>query len=103
MTQDTKRIWVCTTGPNCASLAAQPRRVLEALQKAIADRQAGDRLEALGTGCLGMCGLGPNARVKCGRSAAAAYSHLTPADAAPIVDAHLRGDSPWPDKLHKRT
>lgn len=103
MTQVPKRIWVCTTGPNCTSLAAQPQKVLEALQAAIAIRQAGDRLEALGTGCLGMCGLGPNARVKCGRSASAAYCRLEPEDAAPIVDAHLKGDSPWADKLLKRT
>lgn len=108
MNQDRKRIWVCVRGETCCQLTnPSPQNVLEALEKAVADQEVLDRIEVVGTTCLGLCRdqsgkpQGPNARVKSGRSATASYCHLEPADACEIIAAHAKGDIPVERKLRK--
>lgn len=91
MLTKTRRIWVCINGPHCCQL--NPDKVLDALNQAAVEQQAGDKIEIVGAGCLGMCGDGPNALVMLGRTRIK-YSHLKPEDAAVIVAAHAEGDTP---------
>lgn len=86
-----KRIWVCISGPHCCKLSPQP--VLDALNSEINNQGASEQLEAIGGGCVGMCGEGPNALVMVGRNRTG-YCHLTPADAREIVEAHKGEDHP---------
>lgn len=91
MTPQSKRIWVCVSGTRCCQRS--PQKVLDALQKAVARQGAGERIEVLGGGCIGMCGNGPNALVMIGRSRTP-YSHLSPDDADDIIAALAAGDHP---------
>lgn len=86
-----KRIWVCTSGPHCCKLS--PQAVLDALNAEIKNQGASEQLEAIGGGCLGMCGEGPNALLIVGRSRTG-YCRLTPAHAKEIVTAHNGEDRP---------
>ncbi len=86
-----KRIWVCINGPHCCRL--NPQAVLDALNEQIKEQSASKQLEALGGGCVGMCGEGPNAVLMVGRSRTG-YCHLTPEDAREVVAAHKADDHP---------
>lgn len=99
MTQS-KRIWVCIDEQHCCH--RQPQKVLDALKRAIARQGVGERLEAIGGGCLGMCGYGPNALVVIGRSRIQ-YSHVRAGDAEEIVAAHADMDRPIERLRLKRT
>jgi (2Fe-2S) ferredoxin len=87
----TKRIWVCINGNYCCKL--KPQRVLDALNQEIVAQEASEQLEAIGGGCLGMCGEGPNAMVVVNRTRTG-YCHVKPKDAKEIVAAHKGEDKP---------
>jgi (2Fe-2S) ferredoxin len=101
MTGPSKRIWVCLSGRYCCQRQPEPDKVLAALQEAVIRHDAGDKLEVVGGGCLGMCEHGPNAMVINGRNRIG-YSHLCPADADEIVAAHKDGDTPVERLRQKR-
>jgi Ferredoxin len=67
--------------------------VLEALKAAAKQEGVADRFEILDGGCVGMCGLGPNALVMSGRTRIG-YSKLKPEDAREIIIAHKGDDKP---------
>src|SRR5262245_38558565 len=48
---------LCCTGSGCQ--AARSLDVKSRLEKAVADRGLGDRIEVVGVGCLAFCGQGP--------------------------------------------
>ncbi len=91
MSDRNKRLWVCVEGTHCCQ--RNPQAVVDALQAEIAKHGAADRLEVIGSGCVGRCGCGPNVVVVSGR-ARIGYSHVTPTDADEIVAAHESGDHP---------
>jgi (2Fe-2S) ferredoxin len=101
MFQNRKRVFICTKGPNCCQLSPRPQLVLEALRQAVLDQKVADSIEIIDTGCIGMCGYGPNARIKEGRSSVTSYSGLEPGDAPEIIAAHVNGDRPVERKRFK--
>jgi (2Fe-2S) ferredoxin len=91
MNNRSKRMWVCVDGTHCCQ--RNPQAVVDALQHEITAQGASDRIEVIGSGCVGRCGNGPNVLVVVGRSRIG-YSHVTPADAQEIVAAHEGDDHP---------
>ena len=76
----------CCMSAGCMS--SQSAEIKQALEKAVADRQLGDRVEVQRVGCMGLCGQGPLVSVE---PEGALYEQVTPENAATIVEALAGG------------
>jgi bidirectional [NiFe] hydrogenase diaphorase subunit len=95
----------CCTASGC--LAADSANVKKALEKAIADNKAGDRVQVVGVGCLGLCGSGPLVETASslpspdaarGQGGGVLYEKVTP-ETAPSIIAALNGGTPVAARL----
>jgi bidirectional [NiFe] hydrogenase diaphorase subunit len=76
----------CCTSTGCQ--AAESLQVKDNLKKAIDKQGLGDRVEAVGVGCMGFCGRGPLVKIEPNHKL---YEEVTPADADSII-ASLDGE-----------
>jgi len=76
----------CCMAAGCMS--SQAAEVKNALEGAVTGRKLMDRVEVRRVGCMGSCGLGPMVSVEPGNLL---YQHVTPENAASIVDALAGG------------
>jgi bidirectional [NiFe] hydrogenase diaphorase subunit len=83
----------CCTASGC--LAADSANVKKALDKAVADGKAGDRVQVVGVGCLGLCGRGPLVETA---PSGELYEKVAP-ETAPSIIAALDGGTPVPARL----
>lgn len=83
----------CCTAAGCAS--AQADKVLDGLKKAVADAGLGDRVRAVGVGCLRLCSRGPLVQVD---PDGTLYGNVTPGT-APSVIAGLTGGAVTAERL----
>ncbi len=83
----------CCTASGC--LAADSANDKKALDKAVADNKAGDRVQVVGVGCLGLCGRGPLVETD---PSGDLYEKVTP-ETAPSIIAALDGGTPVPSRL----
>ena len=72
----------CCTASGC--LAADGLNVKKALQQAVADRGAQERVDVVGVGCLGLCGRGPLVALDPGGDL---FERVTPAAAPSLLNA----------------
>jgi bidirectional [NiFe] hydrogenase diaphorase subunit len=83
----------CCTAAGCVS--AKSTAVLDGLKKAVADAGLGDRVRAVGVGCMRLCSQGPLVEVA---PDGALYQKVTP-EAAPSVVAGLNGGKVAAERL----
>jgi bidirectional [NiFe] hydrogenase diaphorase subunit len=83
----------CCTASGC--LAADSANVKKALDKAVADGKAADRVQVVGVGCLGLCGRGPLVETN---PSGDLYEKVTP-ETAPSIIAALDGGTAAPSRL----
>ncbi|MCE0521810.1 MAG: NAD(P)H-dependent oxidoreductase subunit E [Methylacidiphilales bacterium] len=76
----------CCMSAGC--LSSQSAEIKKVLEKAVADKQAGDRIEVRRVGCMGLCGQGPLVGVE---PENALYELVTPENAATIIDGLTGG------------
>lgn len=76
----------CCMSAGC--LSSQSDEIKKTLEKSIAEKQLGDRVELRRVGCMGLCGQGPLVRVE---PEGVIYERVTPEDATTIVDALIGG------------
>lgn len=79
-----RRLFVDVSGETCPTKGSA--EILDALQQAVAQRGLQDEVAVLPRGCFGLCRLAPNLYVE---PDGVWYSHVTLADVAEIVEAHL--------------
>lgn len=72
----------CCMSASC--LSSQSEEILEALKKAVADRNLGDRVEVRRVGCMGFCGQGPMVSLE---PEGILYERVTPQNAPSLVGA----------------
>ncbi len=85
--QKTIRVHCCNS-TGCQ--AAQSADLLKNLQTAIKDKDLGDRIEAVGVGCMGFCGAGPLVSIEAKNLL---YEEVTPDQAEGIIDSLNEGTS----------
>jgi bidirectional [NiFe] hydrogenase diaphorase subunit len=78
----------CCTASGC--LATGSGAVKEAMEKAVDDRDIGDRVGVVGVGCLGLCGRGPLVALS---PAGALFEKVTAAEASSVVGTAV-GETP---------
>ncbi len=76
----------CCMSAGCLSSRAE--EIKKTLEKAVADKGAGDKIEVRRVGCMGFCGQGPMVSVSADN---ALYQHVTPENAGSIIDALAGG------------
>jgi len=76
----------CCMSAGC--LSSQSAEIKQALEKAVTDRQLGDRVEVRRVGCMGLCGQGPLVGVE---PEGRLYQQVTPENAATIVETLAGG------------
>ncbi|HEY5777639.1 MAG TPA: NuoF family protein [Terrimicrobiaceae bacterium] len=76
----------CCMSAGC--LSSQSDEIKKTLEKSIAEKQLGDRVELRRVGCIGLCGQGPLVRVE---PEGVIYERVTPENATTIVDALIGG------------
>lgn len=93
----------CCTSTGCR--AANSQEVLQQLQAGITAKGMGDRVEAVGVGCMGFCGRGPLVQVE---PAGILYEEVKPDEAPSIITAleggkakALQGDIQHPFFAHQ--
>lgn len=86
----------CCTAAGCAS--ANAPAVLDALKKAVADAELGDRVRAVGVGCMRLCSQGPLVAVE---PDGALYQKVTPESGTSVV-AGLAGGAVTAEPLDPR-
>jgi bidirectional [NiFe] hydrogenase diaphorase subunit len=69
-------------------MSSQSTEIKQALNKAVADQQLGDRVEVQGVGCMGLCGQGPLVSVE---PEGVLYEQVTPENAGTIIEALAGG------------
>lgn len=79
---------------SCASRGSEA--LYGAFAEALIRRNLMGRIALTSTGCLGPCQAGANVLVYPG---GVMYSWVEPGDVEAIVEQHLVGGTPWPDKL----
>jgi len=83
----------CCTASGC--LAADAVNVKKSLEKAVVEAKAGDRVQVVGVGCLGLCGRGPLVETA---PSGDLFAQVAPETAASIVAA-LDGGTATPARL----
>ena len=76
----------CCMSAGCMS--SQSAEIKQALEKAVTDRQLGDRIEVRRVGCMGLCGQGPLVSIE---PEGVLYERVTPENAATIVETLAGG------------
>ncbi|HUB66902.1 MAG TPA: NuoF family protein [Candidatus Methylacidiphilales bacterium] len=76
----------CCMSAGCMS--SQSAEIKQAMEKAVADRNLGDRVEVRRVGCMGLCGQGPLVSVE---PEGVLYERVMPENAATIVEALAGG------------
>jgi bidirectional [NiFe] hydrogenase diaphorase subunit len=76
----------CCMSAGC--LSSQSDEIKKTLEKSVAEKQLGDRVELRRVGCMGLCGQGPLVRVE---PEGVIYERVTPENATTIVDALIGG------------
>jgi bidirectional [NiFe] hydrogenase diaphorase subunit len=72
----------CCMAAGCVSSRAE--EIKKALEKAVADRNLGDKVEVRRVGCMGLCGQGPLVTIK---PEGLVYERVTPENAPSIIEA----------------
>ena len=83
-----RRILYCSAA-GCVSCGGQKTK--DALKSEVKARGLGDRVEVIGTGCMGLCGRGPLVKVAPDDTL---YADVDEAAAKRIVEEHIQGGTP---------
>jgi bidirectional [NiFe] hydrogenase diaphorase subunit len=89
-----QRVLYCSAA-GCVSCGGHKTK--DALKKAVKEGGLGDKVDVVGTGCMGLCGRGPLVKVApVGKdpSAETLYAQVDEAAAARIVEEHIKGGAP---------